>query len=204
MSNRIASRFDEELYKLFEARTFALKASVWPVPGRENKITRKKILKGIDRLGALAEQNLLRSRRIRKILREADYKKQWHLKNKGHGRPAKRRSFKAWYDKNITTKNCVYAFWKGKKCLYAGRTLNGKGRPTHHFDKHWFGNTSRIDVYAFDRKRDVPRFECLLTHRAIPAYSRMKPSSKKFYSQCPICQAQKTIRKEVKSLFRLR
>jgi hypothetical protein len=75
MSKRISTQFDGELNKLFGARTAALKASMWPVRGRENKITKRKILQGIDRLEALAEQSLLRSRRIKKLLKDVDYKR---------------------------------------------------------------------------------------------------------------------------------
>ena len=56
----------------------------------------------------------------------------------------KKQSFKKWYESKITTKNCVYAFWNGKRCLYVGRTLNGKGRPTSHFEKHWFGKATKV------------------------------------------------------------
>jgi hypothetical protein len=148
---------------------------------------------------------LLGSRRMRRLLKSFDYRKQWHVtRSKGHGRAAKRRNFKQWYERKVTTRNCVYAFWNGKRCLYVGRTLNGKGRPTHHFDKHWFGAVSRVDIFAFDRKRDVPRFECLFTHRHVPSYSRIGPASKKYYLRCPICESKSSIRREIKALFRLR
>jgi hypothetical protein len=139
------------------------------------------------------------------MLEDYDYKRQWHSKKgKGFGRTKKKQSFKKWYDKNITTRNCVYAFWNKSRCLYVGRTLNGKGRPTAHFEKYWFGRATRVDVYGFDRRRDVPRFECLLTHKRSPSKSKMKPAKKKYYSPCPVCVGKKFIGDEVRGIFQLR
>jgi len=205
MSYAAARKFENELYDLFDARTHELRDYMWPVPGSAPKLTRKKVKRAIERMGDIAQTDYLKSRGARKLLNDYDHKRQWHSKKgKGFGRPAKKRSFKRWYEKTITTKNCVYAFWNKSRCLYVGRTLNGKGRPTSHFEKHWFGKATRVDVYGFTRRRDVPRFECMLTHRQWPSYSRMKPSSKKYYSVCPICEGRKFIGDQVRWLFRLR
>jgi hypothetical protein len=202
---KLAKKFDAELERLFDARMYNLRSEIWSARGAVPKITKAKIQNSISKLQNVAEEALLASRPSKKVFAGYDYKRQWHpKKNKGFGRPAKRASFKRWYEENITTKNCVYVFWQKKKCLYIGRTLNGKGRPTNHFDKHWFGHATRIDIYAFDRKRGVPRFECMLTHRWTPSYSRMKPASKKFYTRCSVCDVRGDIKSEVKSLFRLK
>jgi hypothetical protein len=203
--SRAANKFDRELTKLFRKRTHGLRAYMWPISGTAPTLARKNVSSAINRLRNIAEDDYLKSRYARRLLSEYDYKRQWHSKKgKGFGRAAKKRSFKRWYDKKITTKNCVYAFWNGKYCLYVGRTLNGKGRPTSHFDKHWFSKATRVDVYGFDRRRDVPRFECLLTHKRNPSYSIMKPSTKKYYSPCPVCDGKKFIGDEVRWIFRLR
>jgi hypothetical protein len=202
---KLARQFDHELERLFDARVHGLRSTIWAAPGAAPAITKEKIRKSIGRLQDLAEAALLRTKRSRRVLRGFDYKRQWHAKKgKGFGRPAKKRSFKRWYEQEITTRNCVYVFWNSKSCLYVGRTLNGKGRPSSHFEKHWFGKATRVDVFAFDRKKDVPRFECMMTHRFKPSYSRMKPSSKRYHSRCPICEARTEIKSDVKSLFRLR
>lgn len=149
---------------------------------------------------------MLRSRTTKKILSDYDSRKQWHItRSKGHGRTAKRKSFKVWYDKHIKSKNCVYAFWASKKrCLYVGRTLNGKGRPSSHFEKHWFGPARRIDIFSFKGKRLVPQFECMYTHEHDPSHSKITPATKKFYTRCPICETKREIKKEIAEVFRLR
>lgn len=205
MVTKLAGKFDRELEKLFSSRVHHLRTEIWPSQGAAPKITKTKIQKSIGKLQSISEIALLRSRLAKKVFRDYDYKRQWHpKKNKGFGHAAKRRSFKQWYDGNITTKNCVYVFWQKKNCLYVGRTLNGKGRPSAHFEKHWFNKATRIDIYAFDRKRSVPRFECMLTHKWKPSYSRMRPASKKFYTKCAICDVEKNIKTEIKGLFRLK
>jgi hypothetical protein len=206
MSSRLARDFDRVLLRLFEIRTHQVRSLAWPRPGSPPKLTKRKIKNAVSKLQDIAQDAWLHSKPGRKILRDYDYKKQWHAKKgKGHGRPAKRKSFKAWYEKNIQTKNCVYVFWASRRrCLYVGRTLNGKGRPTSHFEKHWFGRATRVDVFGFDRKRDVPRFECVYTHRHQPWFSRITPGSKKYYARCPVCHGRREIRSEIKSVFRLK
>lgn len=177
---------------------------MWPISGTAPHFGRADISLAIRRLRNIAENDYLKSRHARRLLKDYDYKRQWHSKKgKGFGREAKKQSFKRWYEKNITTENCVYAFWNGKRCLYVGRTLNGKGRPTSHFEKHWFGKATRVDVYGFDRRRDVLCFECLLTHRRNPS-SKIKPAKKKYYLLCPVCEGKDFIGDEVRWIFRLR
>lgn len=205
MAKQARKRFEAELTKLFRVRTHRLRSHFWPVVGSTPALGRQRVSKAISSLQAIAESSYLGSRPAKAILKNYDYKRQWHPKmGKGWGHSAKKNAFKNWYEKCVTTRNCVYAFWHHKRCLYVGRTLNGKGRPTSHFEKHWFGKATRLDVYGFERKRDVPRFECMLTHKFNPAYSRILPSSKKYYSRCPICDNNRLIRDEIKSLFRLR
>jgi hypothetical protein len=205
MAKMAARRFDEELTRLFKARTHQLRAKVWPSRGATGKITNKKVRSSIGKLQKLAEGALLRSKQGKFILGNYDSKKQWHPKRgKGFGRGAKKRHFKGWYERHITTRNCVYVYWGQSGCLYVGRTLNGKGRPSSHFEKHWFGKATRLDIYAFHRKRDVPRFECMFTHLHRPSYSKMRPASKRYYSRCPVCDVRREIKNEIKSLFRLR
>jgi hypothetical protein len=206
MPSQLEREFDTQIDRLFRSRIHKLKSAVWPAKGAAPMMTKKKVNHVIGRLQNVTRDAFLRTKGTKKILREDfDYKRQWHPKRgKGWGRAAKSQHFKNWYEKNITTKNCVYAFWQKKNCLYIGRTLNGKGRPTNHFQKYWFGKATRVDVFAFDRKRDVPRFECLLTHKYDPSYSRMKPSAKKYYSRCAVCDGTDSVKSELKTFFRLK
>jgi hypothetical protein len=205
MLSKLERKFDDNINRLLNSRIHIIKSAIWTTRGPAPRLTKRKVTRSIEQLKSIAERVLLRSQVSKEILSGFDYKRQWHPKlGKGHGSSAKKRHFKRWYEKHITTKNCVYVFWSHKSCLYVGRTLNGKGRPSSHFEKHWFGKASRLDIYGFERKRDVPRFECMFTHRHKPSYSKIRPSSKKYYSQCPICETEKKIKNGVKSFFRLK
>jgi hypothetical protein len=131
-------------------------------------------------------------------------KRQWHVKSKGWGVPAKRASFKRWYEKNIHGHNCVYVFWSGRKCEYVGRTMRGKGRPSSSFDKYWFGSVTRIDIYSVATQTVVPKAECLTMHVFKPRRNAISSSRPKFSKRCPICAAEKEIRRELNSIFPLR
>jgi hypothetical protein len=173
--------------------------------GKAPLFSKKRLRRSIAKLQEIAVDSYLGSKDARQVYKSYDHKRQWHSKrNKGYGVRAKKKAFKNWYEQRITTKNSVYVFWDKKKCLYVGRTLNGKGRPTAHFEKYWFRRATRVDVFAFDRKRDVPRYECVLTHRWEPAYSRITPARRRYYTHCPICDGRREIAMSLKSMFRLR
>lgn len=205
MSTRAQRQFENHLDWLFRIRTHSLRSFLWPTMGPPPRLSKKRLKRSIAKLQEIAVDSYLSSRLARKVYRSYDHKRQWHSKrNKGFGIRAKKKAFKSWYDQKVTTKNSVYVFWDKKKCLYVGRTLNGKGRPTSHFEKYWFRRTTRVDVFGFDRKRDVPKYECVLTHRWQPAYSRITPSRKRYYTHCPVCEGREEISDSVKSMFRLR
>lgn len=201
----LAGQFEEELNRLFRARTHWLRTYVWPTAGKAPKINRKTLQGSIERLQQLAETEYLKSAEANRTLNGYEIKRQWHpKKNKGHGVPAKRNTFGKWYQTEIASRNCVYAFWSGSKCLYVGRTLNGEGRPSSHFSKYWFAKATRLDVYGIRLKTKVPRFECMLTHQFDPYHADKTPSAKKYTAYCPICVGKKDIKDEVERIFRLK
>jgi hypothetical protein len=205
MSSRAAMRFDTELLKLFRKRTHYLRASLWPRPGKAPQLNRESIQKARRKLQDIAVKDYIRSKDAKIIFDSYEEKRRWHpKKGKGFGRATKKRAFNRWYDRKRLNRNCVYAFWDGSKCLYVGRTLNGKGRPSSHFEKHWFGRATRLDIFAFRIKSQVPMFECMLSHHYDPVHARKKPSSKPYTAHCPVCSGKKRIKDEINRIFRLR
>ena len=203
MAKHAAHAFDKKLKDLFWNRTHWLRAEVRaPTRGKAPTFSRKKVNKAIDDLKALTTACLIKNHAVDNFAGLYDQKRQWHIK--GHGAGKKRRAFVQWFDKAIPHSNCVYVFWARRKCRYVGRTLNGKGRPQSHFDKHWFSGVTRIDILSSKRPRNIPKLECLATHRFEPSKSKIKPSNKKYHSRCPICETHKRVRTEVRSLFKLK
>lgn len=205
MGSAMERRFDRELYDLFEYRTHWLKSLIRKRrPGASPQFNREKVDKTIKELQHLGAQALQSSELLTPLDQFYDVKKQWHpKKGKGHGVRAKEKAFGQWYAQQISYKNCVYVFWKGRSCLYVGRTMNGKGRPSAHFSKHWFSKATRIDIFGSSIKRRVPAFECRMTHKYEPTYSRIRPGHRKGYTRCEICDVHKSIRNEVKFIFAL-
>ena len=206
MAKHAAVEFDRKLDRLFRERTRWLRAEVRKPTGRKPPtFGRRKVDQAIAKLLELAIECLLRPYAIREFKRLYDLKKQWHVtKSKGWGRDKKRRAFRRWFESRIPYENCVYVFWARRRCRYIGRTTGGKNRPQGHFDKHWFSDVTRVDIYACKRSRDIPQIECLATHRFRPSYLRNKPAKRKWYKRCPICETRKRIKQEVHSVFRLK
>ena len=205
MTKHSRRHFENELQQLFRARSNELISHLWPSRGKVERLSPRKIQLATDSLKAIANKHYLSSVKARSLLQSYDNKKQWHTKKgKGWSRAAKKQAFKHWYGQHIETMNCVYIFWNNRKCLYVGRTLNGKGRPSAHFEKYWFNRCTRIDIYSFSRQREVPRFECVMTHKLNPAKAKNKPSSKRYSSNCPICENNSFITEQVRSMFPFR
>jgi hypothetical protein len=203
--NASERRFDEALTDLWTRHTSPLKRDIWKKNGRPAPLTPKKRDSIISEMEALVETELLKSDHVKELLDSWEHKKQWHHKiGKPHLLSERTKLFKKWYDEHITTKNCVYIFWNESECLYVGRTINGSGRPTQHFTKDWCKKTTRIDIYGFERRTEVPRFECLKTHSCDPKHSEIKPSRHKYDKHCPICKDQKHISRTLKDILRFK
>jgi hypothetical protein len=202
----LATEFERQLQKLFDRRTSWLRKAIGKTrPGRPHVFNRRKVVPKLDELGELAADILVRRRGQREFLRVVDGKRQWHVKRgKGFGIDTKKRRFKKWYGKYIGNKNCVYAFWSRKGCVYVGRTSRGKGRPAGWFDRVWFQPVTRIDIFSVPRRSEVPKAECLAVHLFDPTENKNWPSMESYTKKCPICKATKEIDHELENIFRLR
>jgi hypothetical protein len=97
----------------------------------------------------------------------------------------------------------VYAFWRGKKCLYVGK---GKSyRRLKHYDKSvylWHANA--LEVWQIKSKNRLPRAECLAIHLFKPRDNKQKKAAKvKWGKACPICKRHDEIASATSSLLRL-
>lgn len=195
-------QFNRSLDGLFERRTARLRAFVgYKNKGPQPQVTKAVVATRIDYLVATA-RGILIARLARRAFQESVAgKRQWHVKkNKGWGVSAKKARFKAWYKRNIDGRRCIYIFWAGKRCLYVGQTGRGGSRPSGHFDKYWFPRVTRIDIYATN-KSHLTRAECLAIDRFRPRLNKTQPPRKKYAKQCPVCKAERRVRRELKAVF---
>ena len=206
MSSRAVVQFRRELNHLFEKRTFWIRKAIADGTTRRPPVLRRKqITKVIECLQSLATKCLADDFAHQEWNRVVRKKKQWHVtRGKGWGRSEKKDHFNKWFTRYIPFKNCIYIFWAKRRCIYVGRTVNGKGRPQSHFIKFWFGSVTRIDIFSTSAASHVPKLECLAIHRFRPRENGMKASIPKWAKKCPVCVAHELIADELRRIFALR
>ena len=201
----LSKQFERQLQNLFNRRTAWLKHSLGKKqPGRAPIFSKKSVQPRLERLLEVAEESLITrhgNSEFRDLVRA---KKQWQVKGKAFGVDAKIRAFKGWYQKYITSDNCIYVFWSRRRCYYVGRTIRGKGRPSAHFVKYWFPGVTRIDIFSVSSPTRVPKAECLAIHLMSPRYNKNQAAKRRYCPACPICKTKKEIKTDLKRLFRIR
>ena len=163
-----------------------------------------KIENTIIQLQKISNDILVRDAFTNEFNKNVLQEKRWHTKNKGWGRIKKIKSFNKFFKNKIHFENYIYVFLYGKKCKYAGRSLAGGTRPETHFEKYWFDGVTRINIYSTSQPTQVPKLECLAIHKFEPSVNRNKPSFSKGDKLCPICENERYIKQELKSMFKLR
>ena len=122
-----------------------------------------------------------------------------HLKGRYHDR---RISFKKRLDE-FDGKYLIYAFHRGSKCVYVGRSKQGLSRVLNQ-DEHFWRTASRVDIHVPRNGRDLAKLECLAYHLMHPRRADMKPASIKRHPHCPVCSAQTLLKHELQEAFKLR
>jgi len=167
--------------------------------GKPYKFNRKIVEKSIEKIQDLASSEFVDSVSKSVFNQYAKTNKSKHIK--GFGDDQKKKEINKWYDEKIKYPNCVYLFFaKDSKCLYIGRTTNGKIRILAHAWKDWFKFVKRIKVIA-TTSSNTPMIECLATHYYTPKYKKHNPSKSKWAKKCPICEKRSQIRKIIESTF---
>lgn len=97
----------------------------------------------------------------------------------------------------------VYAFWRGKKCLYVGK---GKShRRLKHYEKSiYLWQADSLEVWQVGVKSRLPRAECLAIHLFNPRDNKQKAAKVKWGKGCPICKRHDEVASEISALLRLR
>ena len=202
MAKKTAIQFDQELDKLYQSRTAVLRHLVRKPSGRSLSFSQAKRRKAEESLKGIYSRARGPSAFRQHFRSGGVQKKQWHPKRgKGWGTDDRKRNFKIWYGDNIRDNNCIYIFWAGKRCMYVGRTVRGRGRPQQHFEKGWFARVTRIDIYATGSPSEIPRLECIAIHNFDPIKNKRKASKAKWTKKCTICKGLKTIERELQQIF---
>lgn len=196
-------KFETTLNELFKRRTEWLCREITDFkPGPPNAWNKKIRDSGVNSLLEIAE-DILATDFAKKEFEKHPPK--YRIKIKGWGDDKKKDNFKTSYDENISMKNCVYIFFgKNNKCLWVGRTEDGKGRPASHFEKKWAKDATRINIYPVNNKTQLHPLECLAWHSFTPKFNKNKPARGKNEKACPMCNILHNINTEMKSIFALK
>lgn len=206
MSSHASVGFRRELDALFRRRTAWLHASVaGPRPGRPQALSRSHVKNTVARLQDLASEALADKLARKEFLTGVSVRKRWYSK-KGNGRGVenKQRSFNAWFKRQFKRGTYIYVFWKGRRCVYIGKTTKSGRRISGHFVKHWFSSVTRVDVYKANGRRVLPALECLAIHRFQPMRNKVRAERRKWTRKCELCRVHRSIKKELGQIFRLR
>jgi hypothetical protein len=200
------AEFNRELDELYRIRTEWLRHFLGATKkGPEPVFDRARVNRTIERLQKIASEATARYTAEWEFTNRVENQSQWHItRAKGFDRDAKKKSFDKWYDRKFRHHNCIYIFWGDGRSLYVGKTGRGAKRITSHFDKHWFNQATRIDVYLPGGRRELPILECLAIHRFKPKYNKARAGMKSHCPQCPICALNKWIDYELHRIFSLR
>jgi len=203
MSKHLALEFHKKLDNLFKLRTSWLRRAVDKgIKTKPKILDAKRRREGINELQRIATECLCSEMSKNEFAATVQKKKQWHCtRNKGWSRTQKRKHFDQWFQKYIPFKNCIYIFWKGRKAIYVGRTIKGKGRPQSHFSKFWFNGITRIDIFSTSQASQVPKLECLAIHNFEPQQNGQKASIPKWAKKCPVCEVRHLIETELRDIF---
>lgn len=192
------TQFHRKLDQLWKRQTENLRSLIKPKLGKPLAFTRATRNRLIAQLLELATQVLLR-RSARSAFQDTYVKRRrFHLR--GRGRLARGESLVT-FAKSLSGP-IVYAFWKGKRCLYVGK---GKKPVRLLFHRKSYGREADSVVVYFVRARTfLPKAECLATHLFKPRDLAARPSREAWGKKCPICAQHDRIRRELSGLFAMR
>lgn len=206
MSTQAGVAFRQELDKLFKRRTHWLRTSIeGSRPGAPLSLSRGHVKNSIATLQQLASDALADDLARQDFEVGVRERRSWHCKRgKGRGVDRKRTAFNSWFDNKLGTGVYVYVFWRGRRCVYVGKTRQSGRRISSHFEKHWFASITRVDVYRASGRRVLPALECLAIHRFQPARNKFRAERRKWTRKCALCTLHRQIDQELSEIFRLR
>ena len=202
--SKYQSEFNHELDRLYHIRTDRLRHMLGPkIKGKSPKFNRDIRNRVIENLKEITAEALVKDFTRKEIKRRVEKKRSWLItRGKGVNLDAKKENFKEWYDKKCQGhRTCIYIFWRGRKCLYVGKTQKGPNRIISHIYDKRFGNPSRITLYLTRAKRNLPILECLAIHNFNPRINKTKAAKKKFTAKCPLCKRTRQIEKDLRRIF---
>ena len=193
------SSFTRQLKRLYDARVGKILHDVGIQRGRLKQFTKDFRDRQIEKLGQIATRILIRQgahRALRRITK---------ITSHNFIRPREpEEQILAWARK-FRSKPVMYTFWRDGRCVYVGRTEHFSGRLRGHLDNRHTrpGPGTMIKVHVLAGKSQLHKAECLAITLFDPVKNSVKAASRRYSRHCKICNVQKNIRKELRSIFAL-
>ena len=192
------TQFRRKLDHLWQRQTAEIHALLKPKRGRPLAFTRTARNRMIGDLLELAAA-ILRRRLARDSFAETLLDRRlFHLK--GRGQRARGESLVE-FAKTLSGP-IVYAFWRGRRCLYIGKGLKPTRLAFHR--KSYGREADAVEVFFVRSKSFLPKAECLATHLLDPRDFAMRPARAAWGKKCPVCVRHDRIRRELFGLFAMR
>jgi hypothetical protein len=197
----MAKHFSNKLDELWRRRTASLRALVIPrgagAPPKFSRSVRERLIEDL-----LADSTKILLAREGKAALKA-VTASHHLKHiKGHGLLKRGKNLLGWA-KAALHGPIVYAFWRGKKCLYVGKGASWK-RLKSYEKSVYLMHSGSIEVFCITTKGQLGKAECLATHLFEPRDKKVKPAKVKWGKACPICRKHDLVRTELTALFKIK
>lgn len=196
------TQFRRKLDQLWKRQTAEIHALLKPKRGRPLAFTRAARNRMIGDLLELASDSLCRRIARSSFGETLLARRLYHLK--GHGPRARGESLVAFAKamNAIIDHPVVYAFWRGRRCLYVGKGLRLSRLVSHR--KSYGREADSVEVFFIRSKSFLPQAECLATHLFDPRDFAVRPARAAWGKKCPVCLRHDRIRRELFGLFAMR
>jgi len=159
----------------------------------------------------------IRDRFVRRMLEAAhdtlvlrigrkEYARLYHGRHRrhirGYGFRNRYRRIRKWAERHLTGP-IVYSFWRNRRCLYVGKGATYK-RLGAYKKSIYLKEATLLKVWRIRSLAMLPKAECLAVHLFQPRDNIIGPARLKKRHKCPVCKELRKIRRELRSLFRLK
>ena len=196
----LRKQFERRLSILLHRRTDRLLGLIKLKRGRKKDFTKRHREDGILELQELAAK-ILRKESVGRLLAEITSGRRRTMLA-GHGLEEKFRRMCVWAEGSLHGP-IIYSFWQGKRCVYVGKGSSWRRLRSYRRDVLLQQATS-LRVRMISGKSNLAKAECMSIHMYQPTQNVNRSSKPKYSKKCPLCQTNRQIRDELRSLFKMR
>ncbi len=189
--------FDRQIEALWHRRSTYVRSLVRARPGRQKGFSRKHREDAIRRLEDLATTIIARSVGRHRLRTITIWLSQHRLR--GRGRRQRFEGMVKWAE-GLRRSPIIYSFWRGRKCLYVGKSKSSGCLRSYGRDVV-LAHATRVKVLGIRGKSRLVQAECLCMHLFQPKENRIGASRRRWSKKCPVCDVNRKIKDEIRAVF---